>query len=284
MSYVAHDRCNCRVPRPDTHGLNYCTNIDCYRRIVKVCGYCQEEIKEGGKFYSGINLCEGCWKENATMVCSVCTANVPMVSIDPDTKKRYCDTCWKFVKKPAAPTYPRNNDVYKTCTSCGKSVYYGESHNGLFKCMLCVREEKHNVVGITTYYPNNGGSKLEKCISCKSLCSLDGGDFIQGEFICNGCMQDDKGGEIHVKVKVRGNAKMTAFWHWVITQCDSDWPFLKQEKDRQECPKCGGLIYKNPLLEVQEIKTLAEECKVGKVKIKFWGTKEECEGGKIHAA
>jgi hypothetical protein len=197
MSYVDHrkgivgDECDCRVPRPDTHGLGYCTNIDCFRRIV-------------------------------ALKCSECQCETPSVRIDATNYRRYCEDCWR--KRETA--------------------------------------EK--------------GEKLEKCMGCKSLCTINAGSFLQGEFFCEGCLSG--GGEVHLKIKAKGNARAIAFWHYLCWTVDKDWPFLLPEKERKVCGKCGGLVYMNPLLKVEEVRKLGEELKVGKIKIKYWGEASKCEG------
>ena len=117
--------------------------------------------------------------------------------------------------------------------------------------------------------------KLERCNYCY-LQTNDCMDHPQFGRVCKDCLQDMEAlsPNIHIILKLKGNAKAQAYFHFMMGKLDLDWPW---EKEKQEiCEKCGGVKYAHPIVDVKELETIALLCGVGKIKIKQWKKEIEC--------
>jgi hypothetical protein len=82
----------------------------------------------------------------------------------------------------------------------------------------------------------------------------------------------------HIKMKLRGSEKAIAFFHYVCTQIDNDWPWNPKRNAAESCPKCNGVLYISAVLEAEEIRTIAQQAGVSKCKIPYFGDVKQCFG------
>lgn len=96
----------------------------------------------------------------------------------------------------------------------------------------------------------------------------------------------------HIKVRVNGSPEKRAAFNYIAGRRDPDWPWAPQviRKDRvggdspaTRCGKCGGYVYRQALLNPDEIRRLANQvagCKdipgALKVKVKGFHRASDC--------
>ena len=170
------------------------------------------------------------------MQCNGCNDEVNMVHRHPDGQ-RFCADCWRkyMPKEEEKLTF----NVCVACRTIGNVGAWVDAQT--FVCDLCAED------------PNNGatGGSNKPAVTLPPI--ETGYD------------------ERHIALKLKGNAKAIAFFHYAISTIDSDWPWSKADAKHEVCRQCGGVSYINPLVDCDDIKILAKACGVGKCKIKYWG-------------
>lgn len=66
---------------------------------------------------------------------------------------------------------------------------------------------------------------------------------------------------IHIKIRTKGSSrKKLEFFNWLIGQFDPDYPFVREchrnpnnDLYTQYCTECGGSIWKNPAITIEEL-------------------------------
>lgn len=120
--------------------------------------------------------------------------------------------------------------------------------------------------------------QLYQCSFCGCY-SNDGGWLDVNLYYCHLCMEDlNTGGEMsskHIKLKLRGGEKAIAFFHYVCSQIDTDWPW-KCGQPKQPCSKCGGVLYVASVLNAEDIRAIAKHAGLGKCKIPYFGDVINC--------
>jgi hypothetical protein len=134
-----------------------------------------------------------------------------------------------------------------------------------------------NVATIT----NPHRPELHKCGLCETV-SNDGAWLDSNLYWCGTCLADiEEGGGMktkHIKLKLRGGDKAIAFFHYVCTQIDNDWPWNPSKPAPTPCPKCGGVLYVSAVLEAEDIRSVAQQAGVGKCKIPYFADVKNCFG------
>jgi hypothetical protein len=67
---------------------------------------------------------------------------------------------------------------------------------------------------------------------------------------------------VHMKLKIKGSPEKIMFFHYLMGELDTDWPYNANRR-RPElpvfCQDCKGYIYKNPEYSPEEIKSIARQ-------------------------
>ena len=86
--------------------------------------------------------------------------------------------------------------------------------------------------------------------------------------------------DVHIKIRVKGTKEKIQRWHNLMFWVDTDWPFVSQtiraaSVKTAVCTKCGGRVYKTPMINPGDIKKLGEQAGV-KVKIDRYALAGKC--------
>jgi hypothetical protein len=95
--------------------------------------------------------------------------------------------------------------------------------------------------------------------------------------------QDDAAGvvTIHLNISIiGGDSEDIEKFHTMLGWLDADWPYHHEVRSLQTCTKCGGVVYKNPLVAPQDIK-LAGRLHNVTVKINRYCQDTVCGGDQI---
>ena len=82
----------------------------------------------------------------------------------------------------------------------------------------------------------------------------------------------------HVKIRIKGKKHNLDFFNYILGRLDSDWPW-RQPSKQTVCPKCGGVVWKNPLVPEAYLRGAANQLKVG-LKVKMFITEAQCQAVK----
>lgn len=233
----------------------------------------------------------------------------------PETNRRYCFRCWNKFKPNQPIPIDRCSDAVKNAAALagGEGTVWRPKRTperfiitqiidgaAVTCCGVCkmtigkcncdasrakiTDELNHSISEAQSglaIIPSPHRPELHKCALCETV-SNDGAWMDVNLYWCGTCLADiEEGGGMktkHIKLKLRGSDKAIAFFHFVCTQIDNDWPWNNKKPQPTVCPKCGGVLYIAAVLEAEEIRTIAQQAGVGKCKIPYFGNVENCFG------
>ncbi len=196
--------------------------------------------------------------------CTTCLFMLERYYLSTNTGNRFCSKCWAEIHPPGSEGFKQAIFI-----TDGKEPIMDISARQEFWRQGEI-QHKHEAVHV------------KECSVCHGF--KEEGEYAGADFICANCIQED--GEvdvngaavIHFRAKVRGSTKAIDFFNFVMKDLDKDWPGFDAGK---VCPVCNGVEWRMPMLKVDEVKKLADDCGIGKIKIKYWGDAAHCFGGGV---
>jgi hypothetical protein len=81
-------------------------------------------------------------------------------------------------------------------------------------------------------------------------------------------------GHFHILLRCKGHAAQIRLFHGILSLTDSDWPY-RLHTGSQICETCMGLVYQNPRITPEDIKSAAKQAGIH-IKIKHFVPEKCC--------
>lgn len=198
--------------------------------------------------------------------CNSCPNHVDRYYVSPASGGKYCCDCWDAIHPPRSKEWlsgifvidrnPRPDSPFIHVATGGTTVttFKKETQAEMFGYLEC---------GVCKYWRNEG-------------------EYAGKDWICSICLKEDNDpdcevlpAKVHFSAKPKGNKVAIEYFDFMMMQLDSDWP--SPTKNPPICKECGGTVWTAPTLTPKQLKQLAQECGVGKLKIRYWGASDKCE-------
>jgi hypothetical protein len=86
--------------------------------------------------------------------------------------------------------------------------------------------------------------------------------------------------DLHIDVKVTGEREKVGLFHYLMAQCDGDWPYTRRNAQyaaaRKKCKKCGGFVYNSSVMVAGDVKALGRQVGVETL-VRAWKPAKKCE-------
>ena len=210
----------------------------------------------------------------ALIECQTCHNRVDRYYVSPRSGGKYCCDCWDNIHTPKSERWLEGIFVVDKFTNAQIEPFVHVSTGGT----VPIRIDSGRMTG---HQKDDQASMFGylQCSACKAWAS--GGEYAGNDWLCDSCLADDTDpncdalpAKVHFSAKPKGNKVAIAYFDFMMSEIDSDWP--SPTKNPPICSECGGVEWVAPIMSPKQIKQLASECGVGKLKIRYWGDAVKC--------
>lgn len=195
--------------------------------------------------------------------CNYCLSWSDRYYISPLSQAPYCVKCWEEIHPPGSKTHAAGKFIMERFPRTAEAK----------EIAAATKKEDESVTSKIT--------RWHECKQCHHWLDEENMLGVADEWICETCLEKAGGEDVdvklppvaHIKMKAKGSPNNIEFFQFVMTNIDKDWPKI----DAPKCPDCDGVTWRMPCIELADLKKLAQDCGVGKLKVPYFGDAEKCK-------